>query len=59
MGDERSAVSTVVSAHKELSELLEEEAALLSERPMRRHRLLMAQRALFKAQMFDTGPAVG
>ena len=64
VGDERTAVDTVVSAHSELTELLEEEQSLslVQSEPsphnaikaMQRHRHLMAKRKLFKATMYES-----
>ncbi|CAK9088465.1 unnamed protein product [Durusdinium trenchii] len=57
VGDERSAVETVLSAHQELGELLEEEASLADQdalKALQSHRHLMAKRALFKATMYES-----
>ena len=64
VGDERTAVDTVVLAHSELTELREEEESLslVQSEPspqnaikaMQRHRHLMAKRKLFKATMYES-----
>ena len=63
VGDERTAVETVVSAHKELQDLLEEETSLAlgqngsdmdAVKAMRKHQHLMAKRNLFKAAMYES-----
>eukprot|EP00435_Cladocopium_sp_Y103_P004315 s2379_g1.t1 len=63
VGDERTAVETVVSAHKELQELLEEESSLAlshsgsavdAVKALRRHEHLLAKRSLFKAAMYES-----
>lgn len=63
VGDERTAVETVVSAHKELQELLEEEISLAlvhsgsavdAVKALRKHEHLLAKRSLFKAAMYES-----
>lgn len=63
VGDERTAVETVVSAHKELQDLLEEEISLAlvhsgsavdAVKALRKHEHLLAKRSLFKAAMYES-----
>ena len=63
VGDDRTAVDTVLAAHQELSDLLEEESALqagelgspeAAVRASRAYAYLMAKRARFKAAMYES-----
>ena len=63
VGDERRAVETVLAAHQELSDVLEEESALqagelgspeAAAKALRAHSYLMAKRARFKAAMYES-----
>mmetsp|Transcript_46665 Transcript_46665/g.109267 ORF Transcript_46665/g.109267 Transcript_46665/m.109267 type:complete len:811 (-) Transcript_46665:85-2517(-) len=63
VGDDRTAVDTVLAAHQEMSEVLEEQSLLLpgeegssdaAVKALRAHGHLMAKRARFKAAMYES-----